>query len=78
MNDEALAALRRRRHVEAIHRLGPRVVAELLDELARYHGIADDVDERLAKFATIDLQKLAAVGGHRFPPAPVFVVRRSA
>ncbi len=60
--------LRRQRQVETICWLGSRVVAELLDELARHHGIAADIDRRLARYAACDPVLLAATGGDRFPP----------
>jgi hypothetical protein len=39
--------LRRQRQVELICET-PRLVAELLEEIGRHHGIADDIDARLA------------------------------
>jgi hypothetical protein len=67
------AYLRRQRDVEKICRT-PRLVAELLDELARHHDIADDIDRRLAAYASIDPALLAAVGGDRFPASPIRAV----
>ena len=61
--------VRRQRQVETICALGSRVVAELLDELARHHGIAADIDHRLARYAACDPVLLAATGGDRFPTA---------
>jgi hypothetical protein len=65
----ALHRLRRQRHVKCICRLGPRVVFELLDEIGRHHGIADDIDRRLARYAAIDLVIVAAVGSDQFAGA---------
>jgi hypothetical protein len=62
--------LRRQRHVEQICRI-PRLVYELLDEIGRHHGIADDIDRRLERYARLDPPVLAAVGGDRFPPSPI-------
>lgn len=59
-----------------VHALGARVVFELLDEIGRYHGIANDVDRRLERYAALDRGVLRAVGGDRFPPPPVWLVRR--
>ncbi len=71
----APAALRRRRQVDALHRLGARAVGELLDELRRHHpGIADDIDRRIARYAALDRRLLVAVGGDRWPAPPVHMV----
>ena len=62
-------ALRRQRHIEQLHRLGPRVLAELLAEIERHHPeIVDDIDRRLARYAELDPEILRALGGDRFPP----------
>jgi hypothetical protein len=70
-----LRQLQRQRQVEAVHRLGARALAELLDEIARYHGIAADIDRRLAAFSMLDPEILRAIGGDRFAAAPLHVVR---
>ena len=71
----AAAADRRRRYAEAIHRLGPRALYELLAELRRHHpGIAADLDRRVATYAAMDPQILVAAGGDRFPSAPIHAV----
>ena len=70
---QALARLRRQRHVEQIHRLGARVIFELVDELDRHHGLGDDLDQRLKCYAALDHRLLAAVGGDRFPASPLRV-----
>ena len=44
--------LRRQRDVERICRI-PRLVFELLNELGRHHGLADDIDRRLAAYAAL-------------------------
>jgi hypothetical protein len=75
MTRNALDALRRRRQVQAVHRLGSRTVGELLDEITRHHGIADDINRRLARYAAIDPEILRAFGGDRWPSAPVWIVR---
>jgi hypothetical protein len=63
----------RQRQIEALCRT-PRLVAELLDEMARNHGIADDLVERLARYAAADGALLAALGGDRFPAPCIFAV----
>jgi hypothetical protein len=57
-----------------VHRLGPRVLFELIDELDRVHGLGDDVDRRLERYAGLDLDTLRALGGDRFPASPIRVV----
>ena len=70
----ALARLRRQRHDEQVHRLGARVFFEFVDELNRAHGLGDDLDRRLERYAGLDPEVLPAVGGDRFPSAPLRVV----
>lgn len=71
---EADRRRRRQRLVERLHRLGARVVFELLDEIARHHGIEADIDARLARYAAIDPTMLACVGGDQFAVAPLRAV----
>jgi hypothetical protein len=65
--------LRRQRHVRALHRLGARAIGELLDELDRYHGLGEDLDQRLDEaYATrLTSEMLYVTGGDRFPAAPI-------
>jgi hypothetical protein len=67
----AARRLRRQRQVEAIYKLGPRVLLELLTEIDRHNGLGNDLDQRLAKYAEIDPAALTATGGDRFPPLPI-------
>ena len=67
------AQMRRQRHVERICRI-PRLVAELLDEIARHHGIRDDLDRRLERFAGLDPELLHALGADAFPASPTRLV----
>ena len=66
--------LQRQRLVERIWGLGPRIVFELLEEIARCHGLDADLDRRLELYASLDPAALHAVGGHRSPPAPLHLV----
>jgi hypothetical protein len=70
---QALARLRQQREVERVCRI-PRLVAELLDEIGRHHGIEDDIAARLKRYADLDRGLLAALGADRFPAPPVHVV----
>src|SRR5438067_12461555 len=71
LRNQAARRLRRQRHVEQVHRLGARVLFELVDELDRVHGLGDDLDRRLEAYAGLDPDLLAAVGADRFPVAPL-------
>jgi hypothetical protein len=66
--------LRRQRHVERICQT-PRLVAELLAEIGRHHGIADDIDRRLERYGRLSPDLLHALGADRFPSAPIWAVR---
>ena len=55
-------------------RLGARVIFELVDELDRHHGLGDDLDRRLQRYAALAPDLLAALGAGRFPAAPLRVV----
>jgi hypothetical protein len=47
------------------------VLAELLDEIARRHGLTADIDGRLARDAGLDARILGALGGDGFPASPM-------
>ncbi|HZK89045.1 MAG TPA: hypothetical protein VFC56_02760 [Stellaceae bacterium] len=64
----------RRHWVERIHRLGARVLAELLDEIGRHHAIEADIARRVERYAGLDPEILAVVGGDRFLARPMRVV----
>jgi hypothetical protein len=71
-----MLALRRQRAAAALHRLGARPVAELLDEICQHHPqIAADIDRRLARYVgRLTPELLAATGGDIFPPRPLHVI----
>lgn len=72
MRPDPTAAQRRQRHAAALHRLGPRVMLEMLEEIERVHGLpAGDLDARLGVYAAADPDVLRALGGDRFPPRPL-------
>jgi hypothetical protein len=56
----------RQQQVKLVHRLGSRMIYELIDEIARYHGIGDDIDRRLTQYANLQ----QAVGADQFPHWP--------
>lgn len=74
----ALAAQARERHrrdlVLHLHDLGPRAVGELLAELARTHGIRDDIDQRLERYGALDPRMVETVGGREWSKPPLHAV----
>ena len=71
---QELVSLRRQRLAEQIHRLGSRVLYELINQLDRDHGLGADLDHLLERFAGLDPEILRAVGGDRFPELPLRAV----
>jgi len=58
----------RRVLIVRVHRLGPRLVVELLKEFVRHRLIDEDhLDARLSAYAALDPAVLAAAGGDRLP-----------
>ena len=72
---QALAGLRQERQIEHVHALGPRVFAELLGDIARRTGQSSFIADRLQAYAALDATVLRAIGGDKFPPMPMEVVR---
>jgi hypothetical protein len=76
---QAQQRLRRQHLARQVHRLGPRVLFEVIDEIARHHDIAEDVDRRLAAYVDrLTPAMLRATGGDRFPPSPTRLFRGAA
>ena len=73
--DEPAAELRHERHIVHIHSLGPRVLAELLDEIAHRTGCPDIVADRIEAYADLDIEMVIAAGGDKFPPNVLGVVK---
>jgi len=72
---QPLVGPRFERQVERLHNLGPRVVAELLSEIAHRTGQSGLIADRLQAYAALDPELVRAVGGDRFPPMPLTVIR---
>ncbi len=62
--------------IERLHRLGPRPQYELLREIERRYGFARFIRERVKAYGELDPELVQALGGARFPEAPVHEVRR--
>ncbi len=73
---EVVADLRRRRHVQQVHRLGDRVFGELLAEIGAERGIMTIIDRKLERYARLDPETLQVTGGDTFSPVPIHEVRR--
>src|SRR5438477_795341 len=72
LHQNSLQAQAQRRHrrqhlARQLHGLGARVVLELIDELDRVHGLGDDLDRRLERYAALDAELIAVVGADQFP-----------
>jgi hypothetical protein len=67
--------LRFRRDIEALHRLGARAVYELLVELGRERLIRTAIEVKVRRYAALDPTIMGAVGGDRFPAAPLHLVQ---
>ena len=72
---DATEALRLERMIEHIHSLGVRALAEMLDEIAHRTGQPAVVADRIEAFAKLDPDLLRFLGGDKFPPMPLEVVR---
>ncbi len=73
---EIVADLAFQRDIERLHRLGPRPQYELLREIEQRYGCARFIRERVKAYGELDPELLQALGGDRFPEAPVHEVRR--
>ena len=63
------------RMVERVHALGPRPLGELLAEIATATGEPGLIADRLQAYAGLDPEVIRALGGDRFAPMPLGVVR---
>jgi len=72
---QPLTGLRFEHMVKHLHRLGPRATGELLVEIAHSTGQSSFIADRLQAYAALDPAVLRAVGGDRFPPSVLDVVR---
>ncbi len=74
---EVVADLRFRRQVQQVHRLGDRVLGELLAEIGAERGIQTVIDQKLDRYVQLDPEAIEAAGGDDFWPAPLHEVRRT-
>ncbi len=66
-----IADLRRRRHVQKLHRLGPRTIDALLIEIGVERGITTIIEQKVEAYAQLEPEALEVAGGDRFWPAPL-------
>ncbi len=71
MAAKIVAHLPFQRKVERIHRLGPRVLGEMLAELGAERSIMTIIDQKLDTYAQLDSKTLEVTGGDGFWPVPV-------
>ena len=72
---QPLVGPRFERQVVRVHALGPRVVGELLAEIATATGDPGLIADRVEAYAALDPAVLRAVGGDQFPPPVLGLVR---
>ena len=70
-----LAGQRFERQITRIHNLGVRPLAEMIVEIATATGQLAAVADRIEAYAALDAEIIRFLGGDRFPPAMVEVVR---
>ena len=66
--EQATAVIREiafRRHINHLHRLGPRAIGEFLAEVGARHSCRTWIEDRLADFAMVDPATLADLEGWR-------------
>ncbi len=68
---EVVADLRFRLKVQRLHRLGDRVLCELLAHLGAKHSIQTSIEQMVEHFAELDPETLQATGGDRFWQPPL-------
>ena len=60
-----------RRKAQRLHEKGPRLIAELLAELAANHGLGTVIDRSLDRYLALDDTALEILNGHELPPIPL-------
>ncbi len=70
-----LAGPRFERRMERLHCLGPRVIAEMLADIATATGSPGLIADHVEKYADLDPEIVRALGADRFPAMPLTVIR---
>ena len=66
--------LRFQRDVDRLCKLGPRAVYQYLAEVGDARSIRTFLEDHISAYAAIEPDRLAVVGGDRFPPPPIHEV----
>ena len=73
---EVVASVRAIEHLVArVHALGQRPLAEMLAEIAIATGHPEIVADRVEAYAGLDPEAVRFVGGDKFPPMPLELVK---
>ena len=75
MTTQIVGHLPFRRKVERFHRLGPRVLGEMLAELGAERSIMMIIEQKLDTFAELEPETLRVAGGDTFSPVPIHEVQ---
>ena len=60
-----------RRKAQLLHAKGPRLIAELLAEIAASHGLGTVIDQSLDRYLALDEAALDILNGRELPPIPL-------
>ncbi len=71
---EVVADMKFHRQVEHLHRLGPRVLGELLTEIGEQRLCRTYLEQRVRRYAEIDPEHLATLDAEHFPRPPIYEV----
>ena len=63
-----------RRKAQRLHAKGPRLIAELLAELAASHSLGTVIDRSLDRYLALDDTALDITNGRELPPIPLHEV----
>ena len=72
IDPHVLADLRRQRHVRQLYRLGPRAIDALLIEIGAERGITTIIEQKIERYAALDIDALEIAGGDDFPALPIY------
>ena len=73
---EIAADLEFRANVRRFHAKGPRLLAELLAEIAADRALGSYIDEKLDRFLALDDAALDVLNARDLPPAPLKKVEK--
>ena len=65
-----------RQKAQRLHAKGPRLIAELLAELAASHSLGTIINRSLDRYLALDDTALDITNGHTLPPLPIHEVHR--